>query len=355
MKVLALNSSARTGSNSKTELMLTHLVKGMHQAGAEVETVNLREKKIKTCIGCYVCWTKTPGRCVYQDDMTKELFPKWLAVDMCVYATPLFHHTVNATMKIFIERTLPIHEPFLIKNGDRWMHPLRHKHPAAVVLSVAGFPAMSAFTGLSHYVNFLFGEEEGRLIGEIYRPGAEYLVQADNKRNDILEAMEIAGVELVTSRKVSPETSARIQQPLNDTLADFSELANCMWRTCIADGITRRKYETNEMIPRPDSLKTFMLVFVNGFNPDGAKDTKAVIQYDFSGQVVGSCHFKIANGTINAEIGPAVKPDLTIKAPFDIWMDITTGDADGGQMFMEEKYTAEGDLDLLMNMGKIFG
>jgi multimeric flavodoxin WrbA len=45
MKVLALNSSARTGSNSKTELMLTHLVEGMRQAGAEVEIVNLREKK----------------------------------------------------------------------------------------------------------------------------------------------------------------------------------------------------------------------------------------------------------------------------------------------------------------------
>ncbi len=89
MKVLALNSSARTGSNSKTELMLNHLVKGMRQAGAEVETINLREKKIKVCIGCYNCWTKTPGRCIHQDDMTEELFSKWLAADICIYAVAL--------------------------------------------------------------------------------------------------------------------------------------------------------------------------------------------------------------------------------------------------------------------------
>ncbi len=46
MKILALNSSARTGNNSKTELMLTHLVKGMRHAGAEVETINLRDKSL---------------------------------------------------------------------------------------------------------------------------------------------------------------------------------------------------------------------------------------------------------------------------------------------------------------------
>lgn len=76
MKVLALNSSPRGEGQSKTELMLTHLVKGMHKAGAEVEVVDLRKKSIKQCIGCFTCWTKTPGVCIHKDDMTQELFPK---------------------------------------------------------------------------------------------------------------------------------------------------------------------------------------------------------------------------------------------------------------------------------------
>jgi len=87
MKILSINSSPRTGGQSKTELMLNHLVEGMQEAGAEVEVVNLREKKIKNCIGCFTCWTKTPGKCLQKDDMTNEIFPKLLASDLVVYAT----------------------------------------------------------------------------------------------------------------------------------------------------------------------------------------------------------------------------------------------------------------------------
>ena len=46
MKILSINSSPRTGRESKTELMLNHLVEGMQEAGADVEVVNLREKKL---------------------------------------------------------------------------------------------------------------------------------------------------------------------------------------------------------------------------------------------------------------------------------------------------------------------
>src|SRR5208337_5587080 len=114
-------------------------------------------KKIKNCIGCFTCWTKTPGVCVQKDDMTNELFPKWLEADLAVYATPLYHYTVNATMKAFIERTLPVLEPFLIKreSDGRTSHPWRQKPPASVLLSVAGFPEIKVFDQLSRYVNFL--------------------------------------------------------------------------------------------------------------------------------------------------------------------------------------------------------
>lgn len=47
MRILALNSSPRSGGQSKTELMLNHLVEGMRDAGADVEVVYLREKTSK--------------------------------------------------------------------------------------------------------------------------------------------------------------------------------------------------------------------------------------------------------------------------------------------------------------------
>ena len=143
MKVLALNSSPRGGGQSKTEWMLDQLVTGMQAAGAEVEKIDLRKKKINYCIGCFTCWTKTPGQCLHKDDMTQELFPKYIAADLVVYATPLYHFTLNAEMKAFIERTLPMLQPYLKKKEDgKTSHPLRYPHQ-----KMAGFTAWGIFFG----------------------------------------------------------------------------------------------------------------------------------------------------------------------------------------------------------------
>ena len=187
MKVLAINSSARIGGHSKTELMLNHLVEGMRDAGADVEVINLHKKSIKNCIGCFTCWTKTPGRCIHKDDMSNEIYPKYLDADLLVLATPLYHFTVNATMKTFIERTLPDLQPFFKLRNGVTSHPMRHKTPPVVALSVAGFPDESVFDLLSSYINFLY---HGRLLAEIYRPAAEDMRQsnAGGKVADILDA-----------------------------------------------------------------------------------------------------------------------------------------------------------------------
>ena len=157
MKVMALNSSPRGDGQSKTGIMLNSLVDGMRDAGAEVAVVSLGEKTLRPCAGCFSCWTKTPGTCIHKDDMTRELFPRWLESDLVVYASPLYHYTVNSVMKGFIERTLPVLEPFFIPKGDRTVHPLRHQAPKVVLLSVAGFPEESVFDQLSSWANFIFG------------------------------------------------------------------------------------------------------------------------------------------------------------------------------------------------------
>ena len=287
--------------------------------------------------------------------MTRDLFPKWLESDLVIYATPLFHHTVNATMKTFIERTWPICEPFLVEKEGRWFHPLRSKHPGVVVLSVCGFPAMSAFGGLTHYVKFLYeAQEKGMLWAEIYRPGAEFMMYRNDKQKDILDATIQAGKELVETHRVSPETLARIEQPLTNTVSDFANIANCWWKTCIAEGVTLKKFADEDMIPRPDSVKTFLLLMTMGFAPEAAGDIKATLQFEFTSSVEGSCYFIIADGTIKAKEGKSERPDLIIKTPFEIWMDIVTGKADGAEMFMEGKYEAEGNIEFL-DMSKFFG
>jgi multimeric flavodoxin WrbA len=348
MKILSINSSPRTGGESKTELMLNYLVEGMQKAGAEVEVVNLREKKIKHCIGCFTCWTKTPGHCIHKDDMTKELFPKWLKSDLVVYATPLYHYTVNAEMKVFIERTLPVLEPFFEQRDNRTAHPLRQTPPDAVVLSVAGFLEMSVFDQLSNYVQFLFGRNR-RLLAEIYRPAAEMLSRIEDKKEEVFEATIQAGRELVASRKVSTETLNQIQQPIID-FQTFAQMGNLFWKTCIAEGVTPKEFREKNMIPRPDSIESFMLVFPFGLNSEAVGDRKISLQFNFSGEVTSSCYFTIEKGNVSPKEGSKENPDIKIETPFEFWMDIITGKADGQQMFMEQKYTVEGDLSLMIQL-----
>ena len=353
VKVLAIDSSPRGEGQSKTKMILNPFLEGMREAGARVERVDLRKKTVRNCVGCFTCWTKTPGVCVHMDDMSKELFPKWLEADIAVYATPLYHFTMNAAMKAFVERTLPVLEPFFVQEGGRTRHPLRHKVPQAVVMSVAGFPEVSVFDQLSAYVRFLF---QGRLLAEIYRPGAEHLGNAPlrEKREQILSALHQAGREMVQSRKVSAETLERITQPLGIE-KEFAVIGDLMWKTCIAEGITPKELAERGMIPRPDSIDAFMIIMPMGFRADRAGDLRATMQFNFSGEVEGACHFLIENGKIQALAGSADRPDLTIETPFEIWMDIVAGKRDGQQMLMEQKYKASGDFSLLMRMGQIFG
>jgi len=221
MKVLALNSSPRETGESTTGIMLSALVEGMRAAGAEVDEVSLSKKKIKPCAGCFSCWTKTPGTCIHKDDMSRELFPKWLESDLVIYASPLYHYTVNSEMKAFIERTLPALEPFFLSTDSRTYHPLRSQVPKVVMLSVAGFPENSVFDLLSSWANFLFGRDsahENTLVAEIYRTMSSALTNPyfQEKAAVVLEATRQAGREIVTSSAVAEETLAQITQMLSE-------------------------------------------------------------------------------------------------------------------------------------------
>lgn len=353
MKVFAVNSSARVGGQSKTELVLNHLVQGMEAEGAEVEVVNIFRKKINYCIGCFTCWTKTPGTCVHRDDMTKELFPKYMEADLAVMATPLFHFTLNANLKTFIERTLPFALPFFEKRNGITRHPLRQEPPPVVAVSVAGFPEYSVFDQLSAYMNFLYRKN---LRAEIYVPAAENLARKTSspKGKALLEAIVQGGKELVRNGTISEETMSAINAPTLN-FDGMAPLGNIYWQTCIDEGVTPKEFDRLGLIPRPDSLETFLAIMKEGFNPEKAGDFKGSFQFRFSGTQEGDCYYKIENGAITLALGTLPDPDVTIISPFELWMDILTQKADGQQMFMDQKYQVEGNLELLMTMNQTFG
>ncbi|MFA5110614.1 MAG: flavodoxin family protein [Desulfobaccales bacterium] len=220
MQILALNSSPRDHETSKTELVLQKFLEGTRRAGAAAETLYLRNYKINHCLGCYDCWLKTPGRCVQKDDMSEMLFDRYLKADLVVLASPIYHSTMNARMKLFVERTLPLMDP-LKEPGEAGGVPHRfEKMPKVAALSVCGFWDPAMFQALSLTWRMCLGND---LVAEIYRHSSEFLSvpEFQTQAQAILDAVAQAGEEVVRQGRVTPATMAALSQDLApaDTLA----------------------------------------------------------------------------------------------------------------------------------------
>ena len=350
MKILTINSSPRTGEGSSTELLLDSLVRGMRETGAEVRSVNLREKNIRRCQGCFLCWTKTPGRCVQRDDMTDELLPDLVVQDLVVYATPLYNHSMNATMSIFRERLLPLSQPFTAKRDGKTALLMRYPLAPAVWLSVCGFPEEAEFDAFSHFLNSTC-HPDIPIVAEIYRTSSEALRHPGFREtlDDILEATRQAGHELVLSMKVGPDTMKRIRQPLTDP-EYLTLMGNLTWKTCIAEDVTLQEFFKKGMMPRPDSLEAFMALSARRLNAEAAGGKKVILQFRFSGEVEASCYFTCEKGSTKATAGTNATYDICVDTPFELWMDIMTGKAEGREMFTQGRYRVEGDLFLMQEL-----
>jgi putative sterol carrier protein len=257
---------------------------------------------------------------------------------------------MNAVMSTFRERMLPLSQPFVEKRDGKRAFLLRHKLPPAVWLSVCALPEKSEFDALSSFLGST-RHPDVRIVAEIYRTSSEAMRHPVFKKtlSDILEATGQAGWELVRSMKISPVTMERITQPLMDP-ESLAIIGNLTCRTCIAEDVTLEEFFTKGMTPRPDSLEAFMAYSVLGLNAEAAGGKKVILQFKFFGEVEASCYFTFENGSIKAVAGTSKTYDIAIETPFEVWMDIMTGKAQGREMFMQGKYRVEGDLFLMQKL-----
>jgi multimeric flavodoxin WrbA len=98
-RVLGIVGSPRRNGN--THVLVTRVLDGAKQAGAEVETLFLQDLEIGACDGCHVCW-KT-GRCAKNDDMA-GVYRKIAESDVLVFGTPVYWYGPTALMKALLDR-----------------------------------------------------------------------------------------------------------------------------------------------------------------------------------------------------------------------------------------------------------
>ncbi len=99
-KIPILNGSPRKKGN--TAVLADQLIAGAKELGAEVEHVFLHGLDIHPCDACDYCQEGGRG-CIIRDDM-QDLYPKMLASDTIVIASPVYWYSMTAQTKLCVDR-----------------------------------------------------------------------------------------------------------------------------------------------------------------------------------------------------------------------------------------------------------
>lgn len=96
---LILKGSPRQRGNSA--ILADRAADGGRAAGAQVESIYLHGLEIRACDACDEC--RDTNMCVIRDDMN-ILYPKLVAADAIILASPIYWFTYSAQMKLCIDR-----------------------------------------------------------------------------------------------------------------------------------------------------------------------------------------------------------------------------------------------------------
>lgn len=200
MKVVVFNGSPK-GNAGNTALLTKAFMGGAAKAGARTEEIYLIDKAVHHCTGCFSCWFKTPGRCVFRDDMD-ALLSLYCDADIVCFATPVYTWNMTAALKNFVDRLAPLKSPLLVQSDVNFdLADAKEKQTKFVVIANAGFPGENNFGTIRQ----VFASCQPVL--EIYRNCGMALKKQDDRVQSYLEVVSAAGAALVQNGTVNQATS----------------------------------------------------------------------------------------------------------------------------------------------------
>ena len=104
MKILVLNGSPK--KKSDTFRLTEAFLKGLNRDGQhEVNIINVIEKKISPCMGCFGCWQRGDGHCV-----------------IVIWSFPLYCYAMPSHLKAVVDRTIPLVKMDMVQEDDGTVH-----------------------------------------------------------------------------------------------------------------------------------------------------------------------------------------------------------------------------------------
>lgn len=120
--------------NTNMKLILSDRPISLHIPDPEeVRCVDLSQLKISNCVGCFGCWTKTPGKCVIRDDAVK-VYPLIAQSEAVLYISRVRYGGYDTIMKTMLERAIPVQQAFIRLVHGETHHVQRRVVPKQAVI-----------------------------------------------------------------------------------------------------------------------------------------------------------------------------------------------------------------------------
>lgn len=350
MKILAINGSPK-GKRSNTWRLTSAFLEGItiqeENDGAqapEIETLNIGSLNIKPCLGCFSCWSKTPGECCIRDDM-QGVINKILWADVVVWSFPLYYFGLPGQLKTLIDRQLPMSLPFMCTETESGGHPSRYdmSGKSTVVISTCGFyTAQGNYDCVTSLYDRLCGKGGYTAIfcgqGELFR-----VKELSERTDEYLSWVKKAGQEFA-SDGITGETRGKLNQNLFPRDV-FEAMADASW------GV-------GESGEKEDPSLVFTRQMAALYRKESWQEHDVVLDMNYTD--IGKV-YRITLGQkgsrveVEPEDGFADSFTTRINTPFDVWRSIASGEIAGDEALMKHLYSVEGDFDLMMHWDDFFG
>lgn len=209
MKILVLNGSPKVKSD--TMVLTNAFLRGIEKNDChDISVMNIFEKKIAPCRGCFGCWQLKNKHCVIDDDQNRilDLYPE---MDLIIWSFPLYCYGMPSRIKAVLDRTIPLNQMKMeiVDGRTRHLPMVDFSKIHTVVISGCGFPNYEHnFEGLSRQCDLCFGN-----LTKIFVPETPLLNIPEAKPVADLKiaAFECAGAEYAENFSLASETIENLQ------------------------------------------------------------------------------------------------------------------------------------------------
>lgn len=349
MNILVINGSPK-GGRSNTYQLTSAFLDGMKEHAQavgqvlEIQEISVKQLDISPCLGCFSCWSKTPGTCCIQDDM-QGVIEKRLWADIAIWSFPLYYYTVPGMLKNLIDRQLPMSLPFM-EEGENPTgsggHPSRYDMSGkkTVVISTCGFyTAEGNYDGVRSLFDHTCGKDGYTAVfcgqGELFR-----VPELSRRTGEYLGYVREAGKEYMAGA-ILPKTRQKLDQLLYPREI-FESWADQSW------GINR---ETGEK--ESDAL-IFTRQMAGLYRKESCHGREQVLEMCYTD--VNEC-YQILMGKEGSQVvmDRSITATTRIETPLSLWRSIAAGEIRGDEALMKGLYKVKGDFNLMLHWDDYFG